>query len=252
MAQEVFKRYEKKYILTERQYGVLIGQAGSDLVMDQYGMHTICNLYLDTPDYEWIRTSLEKPVYKEKMRLRCYGAEAGDDSRVFLELKKKFESVVYKRRAELSLKEAEDYLCFGVKPDGQGQIFRELDYTKRRCGVKPVVYLSYRRTAWTYGPDPDVRVTFDRDIVGRTDEVSLRTRAWGKRILGEGLVLMEVKVPGAFPLKLSRMLAENAIYPVTFSKYGVFYSDYVCRKKIPRPAAEIGRSCVREGGIICA
>src|SRR5699024_4007412 len=97
MRQETFKRYEKKYILTEEQYACLMLVLGGMFQQDLYGRHKVCNVYFDTPDYRLIRSSIEKPVYKEKLRLRGYAETVGPDSTVYVELKKKFDSVVYKR-----------------------------------------------------------------------------------------------------------------------------------------------------------
>ena len=46
------------------------------------------NYYFDTDDFRLIRTSLDKPAYKEKLRLRSYRYAAKDDL-IFAELKKK-------------------------------------------------------------------------------------------------------------------------------------------------------------------
>ena len=94
MVQEIFQRLEKKYLMTEAQYGRLMLAAGGRLQKDEYGEYQISNIYFDTPDFLLVRRSLEKPVYKEKLRLRAYGRELRSDSQVFMELKKKYDSVV--------------------------------------------------------------------------------------------------------------------------------------------------------------
>ncbi len=114
MAQEVFKRYEKKYMLTRDQYNHLISLLVTKMSADEYGRHTICNVYYDTPDYQLIRTSLDKTIYKEKIRLRSYGVLT-EENTVFLELKKKYNGVVYKRRVPMTLKEAGNYLNYGIR-----------------------------------------------------------------------------------------------------------------------------------------
>lgn len=226
MAQEIFKRYEKKYLLTGEQYQNLMLVLGGVLEMDCYGEHTICNIYLDTADYQLIRASIEKPVYKEKVRLRSYGRAAGEDSTVFVELKKKFESVVYKRRMEMTLEEARKYLYYGIEPKCRGQVYWEVDYTVKRYGLKPMAYISYERCAYTCVWDQELRVTFDKHILGRSGELDLRAEAYGKELLEEGQVLMEVKMPGAIPLWLSKLFGELEIYSTSYSKYGTFYKKY--------------------------
>ena len=123
--QTVFERTEKKYILTLAQRRELLKRIAEHIKPDEYGESTVCSLYFDTDDYRLIRRSMEKPVYKEKLRLRSYSTPKRD-SNVFLELKKKYNGVVYKRRKTMKLGEAKDYLKYGVMPD-DSQIMRELD-----------------------------------------------------------------------------------------------------------------------------
>lgn len=226
MTEEVFKRYEKKYLLTGEQCRRLMLVLGGLLELDCYGEHSICNIYLDTADYRLIRASIEKPVYKEKVRLRSYGRAADDDSRVFVELKKKYESVVYKRRMEMTLGAARKYLHYGIEPENRGQVYREVDYTVKHYGLKPMAYISYVRCAYTCVMDRDLRITFDRKIAGRSGDLDLRAKPYGRELLKKGETLMEVKIPGVMPLWLCRILGEFHIFPVSYSKYGTFYRKY--------------------------
>ena len=84
----VFERVERKFLLTPSQYEGMMRVLPEYMQADQYGESTILSLYLDTADSLLIRRSLEKPVYKEKLRLRSYGVPADGDN-VFLEMKKK-------------------------------------------------------------------------------------------------------------------------------------------------------------------
>lgn len=242
MAQEIFQRYEKKYLLTEEKYRQMMLLLDGILELDQYGRHTISNIYFDTPDYQLIRTSLEKPVYKEKVRLRGYGQLQDDSAEVFLELKKKYDSVVYKRRMEMSLGEARAYLYEGICPSRQDQIFQELDYCMKRYDLKPMAYISYERMAYTCSRDPEVRVTFDRNLLGRSRELELGLGTFGMRLLEPEQVLMEIKVPGAVPLWMSRTFSDLGIFPTSFSKYGTFYQTYICAP--PEPKAALSRRSV--------
>lgn len=96
--QSVFCRVEVKFMLTAAQYRALIPVLKQYMVPDDFFKSTISNLYYDTPDFRLIRTSLAKPRYKEKLRLRCYNVPA-EESQSFVEIKKKVDGVVYKRRA---------------------------------------------------------------------------------------------------------------------------------------------------------
>lgn len=223
MAQEVFKRYEKKYLMSAEKERDFLKRIEGKMEMDKYGLHTICNIYFDTPDFDVIRTSIEKPVYKEKLRLRTYGVPKDGNHTAFVEIKKKFEKVVYKRRAVMSLKEAEDYLYRGIHPDLDTQIVREIDWFLKHTPVEPEVFLAYDRRAFAGVTEPEFRLTLDRNIRCRREGLSLLQGDAGEKIIGDDEVLMEIKIPGAMPLWMSEILSELEIFPKTFSKYGTYY-----------------------------
>lgn len=222
MAQEIFKRYEKKYILTKEQYKRFVEETSERLTVDQYGKHTICNIYFDTKNYSLIRSSIEKPVYKEKLRLRSYGVP-DMDSTVFLEIKKKYDGVVYKRRISLSYNEAMNYLEKGVPPDNKSQIFKEIDWLLNFYKAKPKVFIAYDRIAMYGVKDEELRITFDTAIRSRFEDLDLAMGDSGRLLLPKDNYLMEIKAAGAMPLWLARTLSELRIMPVSFSKYGNVY-----------------------------
>lgn len=226
MAQQVFKRIEKKYMLTRPQREALLQAFQGHMQRDAFGRHTICNLYLDTDDFELTRRSIEKPVYKEKLRLRAYGVPGPEDT-VFLELKKKYKGVVYKRRMELTCRQAMDYLLRGRRPDVDSQIARELDYALRLYAPRPQVYLCYDREAYFCPDNPDLRITLDENIRYRTRQVDLMRGAWGTPTLPDGTTLMEIKIPGAMPLWLAGALDAQRIFPCSYSKVGTVYERFI-------------------------
>lgn len=225
--QNVFQRYEKKYLMNDQQYQALTNFLQGRMTSNEYGRHTICNIYFDTPDFRLIRTSIEKPIYKEKIRLRSYGVPKKEDT-VFVELKKKYKGVVFKRRVPLQLREAEQYLLRGNKFPKPGQILKEIDYfLDFYQPLIPQVYLAYDRLAMCSNENPDLRITFDTNIRWRENVLDLSKGVWGKSLLEPGQHLMEVKIPGAMPLWLSRGLAVLGIYPTSYSKYGNCYKNYL-------------------------
>lgn len=233
MAQEIFERYEKKYLLPERKAAALAEHLTGHMEEDRFGRYTVSNLYYDTEDYLLIRECLEKPVYKEKLRLRAYGIP-GEASPVFLEIKKKFRGVVYKRRIELPLADAEEYLDCGIAPDLSGkpftpqQIFREIDYMRTRLLLLPAAMISYDRSAYAgRGAEADLRVTFDTNIRCRSENLSLKAGPGGTELLPAGVVLMEVKIPGAMPLWMAELFQDLIPYQRSFSKYGSYYTALV-------------------------
>ena len=213
--QRCFQRYEKKYLLNPEQYQKIRAGLAPYMEADEHGRYTICNLYYDTPDFQLIRASLDKPVYKEKLRMRSYGVPADGDS-VFVELKKKYKGVVYKRRTVLEAGEALDYLAGRCSPRAKDQICREIDWFLGRYHPVPQVFIAYDRV---------LRVTFDIDLRWRDTALDLRSGDGGERITSRDQILMEIKIPGSAPVWLSRLLSENSVFPTSFSKYGVCYRE---------------------------
>ena len=225
--QTVFKRYELKYMLTLDQKQKVLAAISPYMKLDKYGRTTICNLYYDTNTYLLIRRSIEKPVYKEKLRIRSY-SKAEADSTVFVELKKKYKHVVYKRRISLPLKKAAEWLSGEKHPDKHTQIANEIDYFLELYGtLHPTIFLSYEREAYYATDGSDFRITFDDNILCRQDELYLQTDAYGIPILPEDKVLMEIKCSGGIPLWMTKILSEEKIYKTPFSKYGTAYQKLI-------------------------
>ena len=224
---DVFQRIEVKYLLSDRQYTELLKRLENMAAIDSYGRTSILNIYFDTPDFKLIERSLEKPVYKEKLRLRTYGV-ASDDTNAFIEIKKKYKGVVYKRRINMPYKEAMDYLTKDKELKERSQISDEIDYFKHFYkGLKPAMAISYDRIAMAGIEDPDLRITFDENIRWRTENLSLTEGNVGKDILLPGQHLMELKIAGAMSIELAKILDELNIRKTSFSKYGKGYVDYM-------------------------
>ena len=228
--QEVFRRIEKKYIVDEPTYEKLIKKLDGHFVKDRYYKSTICNIYYDTPSHQLVRNSIEKPVYKEKLRVRSYGVP-NDEDMVFVELKKKYKGVVYKRRIEMTLAQTRDFFAGKDVPHDNPQIENELKYfLKFYEGIAPAMYLSYDRLAYCGAEDPSLRLTFDTHILYREEQKELDKGIWGKELLPAGMRVMEIKIPNAMPLWLSAILDKLEIYPASFSKYGTAYLNEFSEK----------------------
>lgn len=229
--QSIFKRYEIKYLITRRQRDMIKAAMEGLMHGDEYGKSSILNIYFDTPDHLLIRRSLEKPIYKEKLRVRSYGI-ASQDSRVFVELKKKYDCVVYKRRISMSTQDAISYLCSGASAPAESQISNEIDYfLKLYPTLAPAMMLSYDREAYYAVDDCGFRITFDKNIRWRDSDLSLCSGAYGEALTAEDEVLMELKIIGAIPLWLSHLLSENSIYKTSFSKYGNAYMQLLDKNR---------------------
>lgn len=221
--QMVFERYEIKYLLDERQKEKVLRAMEPYMAPDRFGRSTIRNIYYDTDDYRLIRKSLEKPVYKEKLRMRSYRQSRAEDS-VFVELKKKYQDTVYKRRIELPEGRASEYLTGKGKAPVRTQITDEIDYFLTFYQtLAPRVFLSYEREAYFDRERKDFRVTFDENILWRETDLSLLKGVYGESILRQGQTLMELKTAGSIPLWMVQVLSEEKIRKTSFSKYGNAY-----------------------------
>ena len=219
----VFKRHEIKYKINPTQYMVVLKEISKYLSVDEYGETTIQSLYYDTDTWLLIRNSIEKPFYKEKIRARSYGL-ATPDKKIFLELKKKCDNVVFKRRMSIQEKELAPFINMGIGAS-KGQIENEIRYFCQFYGrLKPAMLLLYDRTAYhDYKLGTDLRVTFDRNIRYRTQRLNLCSGLDGTLLLPNGDIMMEIKTSGAYPMWLVKLLNENGIYKTSFSKYGTAY-----------------------------
>lgn len=230
----IFRRIEKKYRLRPEQKERLLNAIADHLVPDEHGQNTICSLYLDTPDHLLIRNSIIARVYKEKLRLRSYGTPGTEDL-VFLELKKKYKGVVYKRREAMPLKTAMAYIGGGDMPVDT-QIMREIDYAMHFYRQpRPAMLIAYEREAYFAPELPHLRITFDTNVRCREQDLHLEQGHHGRLILPEDAILMEIKTDGSMPLWLSHALDACGIYPTSFSKYGTAYLQSLAAG-VPAPA----------------
>lgn len=226
-----FSRYEAKFFLTPQQLAQLMPLLEEHLSVDEYGKHTISNIYYDTDQYDIIRASIEKPVYKEKLRVRAYGRPDPENGTIFIELKKKYRHIVYKRRIVTTPPAARALLEQGAPPPGADpQITEEIAHFMTLHQPVPKVYLSYDRVAMFCKDNSELRITFDTNLLWRDSELDLCAGSYGVPIFPDDRILMEIKVPGAMPLWLSHALSRNRIFRTSFSKIGTCYSSFILPK----------------------
>lgn len=232
-----FKRHEMKFLLTAEKYAALIKAISPYMTEDEYGRTTICNIYCDNDNHDVIRTSLDKPAYKEKLRLRTYGA-ASDDGVSFLEIKKKFKGIVYKRRVQLPYKQALEYITEGKKPAVMNQQLEEIEYLRTRLSLKPSIVICYDRRAFFGNEDKEFRITLDSNIRSRTTDLDLRRGAYGELLEGQPFCVLEIKTALAMPLWMTRILSELKLYQTAFSKYGSIYKASMTKNNNNRGTEE--------------
>lgn len=221
----VFLRSEKKYLISEEAAEKLFNMLFPYLEEDPYGAGEVCSLYFDAPDFRIIRHSVERPDYKAKIRLRSYGVPV-PGTMVYLEMKEKLGDTVYKRREPMTLEAAHAYVEKNVMPSNT-QIMREIDWARHSSGfLMPMIYIAYHRSAYMAKTNPDLRITFDRNIIFRRDDLFLEDGIRGERLLKSG-VIVEIKDGNAMPLWLTSALSATGSLPITFSKYGEVYKKHI-------------------------
>lgn len=218
----IFRRVEQKYILTEDKYKKLITEINKKIEKDKYFKSTICNLYLDSENNDLISTSIDKPLFKEKVRLRSYRVPSKND-KVFLELKGKYNGIVFKRRVEITLTDFYKYIETGIKPIKNNQIMDEIDYIIKKHNLKPKLFLAYDRLSYYDKSDANFRITFDTNLRSRKDNLYLEYGDAGRLYEKEKFYIMELKSLKALPLWFVEILSKLNIYPTSFSKYGNIY-----------------------------
>lgn len=229
MAKEVFNRNELKYIVKSNVQKDLVAALKPYMCMDEFGdeegFYSISNIYYDTHDYYFYQQNINRDVFRQKLRLRAYGKASLEDT-VFLEIKKKYKGVVYKRRTLMKLKDAYRFLEPSVKledlknfDNSNPQILREIYFLKTFYKLEPKMVLSYDRQAFQGINDPEVRVTFDRSLRSRNYDLRIEHGSYGANFVDNGMMLMEVKVGASVPLWLVRILNEFSCRRQRFSKY---------------------------------
>lgn len=234
MIRPIFNRYERKYILSSHQKDELLLFLKDYMDHDDFSKdgkaYTIYNVYFDTQDYNIIRNSISKPKYKDKLRLRSYKCPAEPNDMVFLEIKKKFEGRVNKRRINLTYQAAIDYLEKNIKPKFDlymdEQIFNEIDYFINIHKVKPGAFISYERIALISSKE-ELRITFDHQMLFRKQNITLNNSGGISIMENENTWLMEVKSNDNFPLWLAQKLSSFQLYSQGYSKYGSAYKQFL-------------------------
>lgn len=245
----VFERKETKYRIDAQQHAAIRAALEGRMEPDAYGLVRVESLYFDTSERLLIARSLEKPLYKEKLRVRSYGRPE-PDSRVFVEVKKKFRGIVYKRRVGMSVEAARAYLdgapyerACRDRPllDARAQatsfaprslqIAREIDaFVARYAPLAPSMRIACNRVAYAPVADDvpsDLRITFDTGL-SYVDELDPQHPCG--TLLGAGEAIMEVKARGSYPLWLAHALAQADVKPSSFSKYGAAYRACMAMK----------------------
>lgn len=239
MAINSFNRYEKKFIVSKAQAKMLKAEMRSFIEPDAFSSnsyYTICNVYYDTLEDEIIKKSVSKPIFKEKLRLRAYG-KSGPEDIVYLEIKKKLNGFVNKRRTSITVTEANNLIFNKVMPIRKKyhntQVLNEIYHYVLKKELVPRIALSYDREAFFAKNDASLRITFDFNIQSRRDDVHVGRSSLDEHVLDDNYTIVEIKTSSAFPLWLTHILSKYKIYHQSFSKYGTeFYEHLIKDRKV--------------------
>lgn len=218
MDELVFKRIEQKYLITKSQYNNIISDIESYTKKDKYYSSNIHNIYFDNKNHDLVIKSLDSPTFKYKVRLRSY---TSDNDKVFLEMKCKYKSTVYKRRLALTIEEYNKYINNKILPNHDVQIMSEIDYVITKYNLFPTILIAYDR--YSYLGDNDLRITFDYNLRSREDNLDIKADKANTFYFSNDTYIMEIKTSTNYPLWLTKCLTNNHIFPVPFSKYGKIY-----------------------------
>lgn len=220
MYNDIFQRIEEKYLITEEKKTKLLNKISSHIECDDYFKSSIHNIYFDTDNNDLIINSLEKPIFKDKFRIRSYKIPKEDDE-VFLEMKTKYKGVVGKRRIKLKLKDFYKYINKEIKP--KEQILKEIMYYYNYYDLKPAIYIAYDRESYKGKENKNLRITFDSNLRSRREKLKFVENVSMNNYFDKNIYIMEIKTVGSLPLWLVKTLSELEIMPTSFSKYGKIY-----------------------------
>lgn len=216
---ELMRRVELKYLLDKDKYEEIQKKLRNKIKQDKYHKYTIHNLYLDTSDNHLINSSLEKPLYKEKIRIRCYNTPKNEDY-AYIEIKQKYADIVAKEREKIKLEKLFKYLYFGESINFKN---KRIENALKTYKLKPFYIVSYDRLAYVGKNDNSFRLTFDQNLRSRKCNLDLESTNEESLYFNKENYIMEVKTINALPLWFVKILADLKIYPSSFSKIGNIY-----------------------------
>ncbi len=218
-------------MLDEEKYYELLNIINKYLEKDKYFDSRIRNIYFDNDNFDLIRKSIDKPIYKQKLRLRCYANNQSVDT-VYFEIKKKFKGITNKRRIKASKSGIDDYLYHDIKPMCDMQVLKEIEYIIKRNELKPVLYLAYDRQSYYAKDNKNFRLTFDTNLRFRESNLNIENDEDTTNYFKRNIYILEIKTLDAIPLWFSKALTTLKIYPVSFSKYGKIYENYISKETV--------------------
>lgn len=171
-------RYEFKYLVDETKAKQVRQFAGLYLEPDRFTVgkegvgYAVYSLYMDSPDLLTCRATVTGHKNRFKLRIRFY--DDNPTSPVFLEIKRRVNTVILKQRAAVK-RSSMDRLVTSHRLDRSDLITddqknREALYNFctlcSRINARPAAYVCYMREGYEPASNNVVRVTFDRNLRG--------------------------------------------------------------------------------------
>ena len=236
------RRVEKKYLITRSEKATLLKALKKQLVHDEYYKEEILSLYLDTDNFDLAIKTIDRPEFREKVRVRAYNVPKRS-TRIFFEVKTKLATnktkIGNKRRLIIPLKDFYSYMNTGKNLEQiaasasnnnpqQIQVAKELDYLIKHYNLRPKIIIVSNRTAFSGKNDPTFRLTFDENLRFRTTDLKLEKGSSGEKYFPSTPdpkrgIIMEAKTINAMPPWFVDEISRLKIYPTRFSKYGKIY-----------------------------
>ena len=230
-------RFEMKFVITRDQRDAIMPALMERMRADENAMdgayYPIISLYYDTPDRDCYWEKEQSVPSRRKMRVRVYGSLDGKlPPTIFVEIKHKCDGRGVKRRLRVPLEEAL-WICAGNPPRRplnvlDMRIVDEIHMLVKKRNFRPTVAMRYDRQAYAdKDPESDLRVTFDTGIAYRFDNLDPipDDRRFDRFMLPDGYSVMEVKVTGAVPYWLTKLVGEHHCILQGHSKYNNALED---------------------------
>jgi len=233
-----FQRYEIKYWLTEERYFDVRDEIQRYMELDPYchdrphHAYPIWSLYLDTFDFATFEERLDGLIFRQKYRLRTYGADKPFEDALtdplFVEIKKKQNKVILKDRSLIKVREALDLLDHAsgnpfmqTLPLAQKKTMERFVFFQNHLSLGPQIAVKYEREAYFGENDRNVRVTFDRNLCAKESralaEMYTETKNWFHHRNPQ--IIFEIKVYDAMPQWLVNILRRFQLRSEPISKY---------------------------------
>lgn len=227
-----FSRFEFKYVLPLEQRHELESELGYFMALDphvskrRHQKYFVRSLYFDDDAYTCYYEKTDGVMQRRKYRIRTYTDDRNEECAVFLEVKGRYNALVYKHRIELprtiirSLEAGRTELVESlIKIEGRDDVVTGFLYDSFRMRLKPLLLVDYERRPYVSRYAPDFRVTFDDTLSSTVTDTLFHGPADRRRVFLPGYSVVEVKFKRHIPAWFHRLTQFYELRRVSVSKY---------------------------------